>query len=879
MRKKQPVYKGLDTTPVLYTDTSELSPEFFVITEFPKRLTAGKNILKLKGNTANLKLDAQLDIEILDSNNQPIYHEATTYIAEDRSRVFSIYIYPNTPPGEARIILITEVSQINGQSVPDQWKTAYNVKWIGKTLVNPTLVNTTEIIFETLPTVSVEEQVGVQLNRIYTTVQRPTYNSGKVLYENRNNQPLLLISGGVFTRDMVGGTLTVPSPVNPTPTPYYNYTLPPYTSTIKKVLSDTALLLQTPYLIASSQSLIPHEFTKFNESTYSIEYTATPVYSPTQNSESFALVKIDNLEPATGDISRMKVFINNVGTVGTWEQVSDIELDETEIFVTNTASLTPDKSIGFIDSQGTIDTYYASSIYNGNQYLGSNTLTYNTSNLNNSMYVSSVNSSVTVIEMTPTQLGVFLKDAKYKVTLDALGVGADSKLSIYISGSAFNTNTTDYYNRLLPISIGKKIGEFDVNNIGNRIDDYAVSFKADNDGTAVILFVIESGNWYLSDIRTTSDNDAGYTPNHTRIRTLIPTSHKSDVQLNFKVEYYNVDGVKCKQVNYINNIPIIGGNRYIDGEYSMLTGSLYVADSLNSGIGISGYSNTGFIRSLGYSGFDAGFPGFLLYSGSALGGALSKGIAYSGVGLELYASPSNYFRYSTRDSELDIRTDKIYIGNASTFISASNGNLQISSSNFSINVNGDVTASNAHYRGAAKADFFQWKNTTYQYQTSAVASLISTYTYSSKQYACLNLTGSHVGESIVVATPAMFIRLNNLPTGSSGESIPLAAITIHASATGYRNYGGMVILEAVGDFPAGTGNILIQIGTSEGQETGMPDANIGYDSDDWYYAKLKTVTRNGDSYSNVLEVPSGARLLLTQGQEDWRIMSSTKTLL
>lgn len=755
MKQKQPVYKGLDIAPVFYTDTSEFSPELFVITEFPKKLTAGKNILKLRGNSANLKLDALLDVEILDYNNQPIYHESTTYIAEDRSRVIAIYIYPNTPPGEARIILTTEAVKIKGTLIPNNWKNLYNVKWIGKTLVNPTLSNSAEIIFETLPTISIEEQIGVQLDRTYTTVQHPIYSSGKVLYQNRNNQSILLISGGTFNGDMVGGTVTIDSPVNPTPTPYYNYTLPPYSTTIKKVLSDNSILLKTPYLIAASQSLIPHQFNQFDQSTYSIEYTATPVYAPTENSESFALLKIDNLEPATGDISRIKVFINNSGTVGTWEQVSDTELEETEIFVTSTASLTPDKSIGFLDSQLSIDSNWTARKFNGKTYSGINTLTYNTSNLNNSMYVSSVANTVTVVESNFT--GTFIKDSKYKVTLDALGVGSDAKISVYLSGSAVNLDVTDVFNQELKIQPGKKIGELDVTTLGSRIDDYVLPFTVDNNGDAALLFVIETGNWYLSDIRTTSDNDPGYTPNYTRIRTLIPTSHKADVQLNFKVEYYNVDGVKCKQVNYVNNVPWIGGNRYIDGEYSMLTGSLYVADSLNSGIGISGYSNTGFIRSLGYSGFDAGYPGFLLYSGSALGGALSKGIAYSGVGLELYANANNYFRYSTRDSELDIRTDRIYIGNTSTFISASNGNLQISSSNFSINANGSVTASNIDISGVSQASFIRNKSVTI------------TTANSSSYLQLVPATNNGVMDSFLNFTPAYYILC--LDGSLGGQSI------------------------------------------------------------------------------------------------------------
>ena len=207
-------------------------------------------------------------------------------------------------------------------------------------------------------------------------------------------------------------------------------------------------------------------------------------------------------------------------------------------------------------------------------------------------------------------------------------------------------------------------------------------------------FIVESGNWQVSDIRTTTDNDAGYSPNYTRLKTPIVTTHKINNQISFKVEYYNVNGEKSKQTSYVYNKDWQGGNRYIDGSYSMLTGSLYVADSLDSGIAISGYPKSGFIRSLGYEGFDSGFPGFLLWSGSALPGQTSKGQAYNGVGLELYANTSSYFRYSTKDSEIDVRTNKFFFGNpSSSFISGSNGLLQISSSNFILSPQGNVTAS------------------------------------------------------------------------------------------------------------------------------------------------------------------------------------------
>ena len=130
-----------------------------------------------------------------------------------------------------------------------------------------------------------------------------------------------------------------------------------------------------------------------------------------------------------------------------------------------------------------------------------------------------------------------------------------------------------------------------------------------------------------------------------------------------------------------------------------MTGSLYVADSLESGVAISGFPNAGFIRSLDYQGFDAGFPGFLLWSGSALPGQTSKGNPYSGVGLELYANTESFFRYSTSDNEIDIRTKKFFLGDEdSTFVSGSNGILEISSSNFHLTPEGSITASSAIFK-------------------------------------------------------------------------------------------------------------------------------------------------------------------------------------
>jgi hypothetical protein len=730
MKRKEAVYRGLEFIDVYFNDTSATSTEYFQISEFPLRLTSGKNLFKLRGHPTNLKVGGVLNFEVLDYNGVPIYSQVIDYIDEDKSRVIAIYVYEDTSPGDCTITLLAEASTINGLPVPQEWQGRANVKWTKTIPVNPNVSNTSEIIFEQEPIVTVQELIGVQLDRTFPGgVQFPTYSTATVRFFSYNNQPAVEIQGGTFTSDMSTGTITVTTPINPTPTPNYNISTTPYVSTIKKILNPTTALLDREYTVLSSQSIFPHTYNEFANSSFSLTYEVTPTYVETENSQSFAFIEVQGLEPATGDVSRVKVFTNNNGTVGTWELVNDIELEETEIFVPSTSSLYPDKSIGVFTSQSIIDTYWEGKSYNGTQILAPATLTWTTASIENGMLITSsslnldATNQVLIAQIKSNYAGVFLASSSYKVSLDAIGTSISNepaKLSIYLSGSSFVQNTTDIFNQEFSTKLGKRVGEITIAGTQQRFDDKTFSFEADNSGTATLLLVVEAGQWIVSDIHVTSDNDAGYTPNYTRIKSYINTTHKINNQINFKVEYYNVNGEKSKQISYVNNKDWQGGNRYIDGDYSMLTGSLYVADSLNSGVAISGYPNSGFVRSLGYQGFDAGFPGFLLWSGSAMPGQTSKGQPYSGVGLELYANTASYFRYATSGSEIDVRTDKFFFGNPSTtFISGSNGLLQISSSNFHLKANGDVTASNADIAGVAQANVIRQKSVTITSANSA----------------------------------------------------------------------------------------------------------------------------------------------------------------
>ena len=703
MNRKPAVLQQLNLIPVYFDDESETSPDWFQISNFPLRLTSGKNLFKLRGHPTNLKIGANIDFEVLDYNGDPIYAELVNYIDEDDSRIIAIYIYEDTSPGDCTITIIGSAAD---EFVTEEWFDRYNVKWSRTVAVNPGTPNVSEIIFDTDPEVTVAELIAPQLNRTYANnLQTASYSTGTVRYFNYNEQPALELSNGFFTSDMSNGTITVSNPILPLPAINFVVSSSTYVSTIKKILSPTTALLNTAYQVTDTQNILNHTYDTFALSSYTLTYEATPIYTPTQNSHSFLDLKINKLEPATGDISRIKVFSNNSGTIGTWELINDIELEKTEIFETNTGSIYPIPPIGVFNKQDDITVFWDGQAFTGTTILTNPVLTYTTASILNAMTISSSidlsnKNTVLVAKIKSAYAGTFAENSSYKLTLDASGTKTGSEspiLSIYVSGSSFYQDPTDYFNQEFPYKFGKRIGELQTLVSNQKFNEYVIDFEADYSGTGVLILVVESGNWHVSNIHVTSNNDPGFSPNYTRIKSLVPTTHKSNNQLSFKVEYYNVQGEKSKYISYVNDNNWEGGNHYIDGDFSMLTGSMWVGDSLGNGLGISGNTNSGHVISSGYQGFYTGVPGFLMWSGSALPGKTSKGNQpYSGVGLELYQDPDNYFRYSTKDSELDIHTDTFFLGSPSSsyiegFINnGGSGSFIISSSNFVLDEDGDV---------------------------------------------------------------------------------------------------------------------------------------------------------------------------------------------
>jgi hypothetical protein len=162
MFKRQNTYLGLHKYPILITDNADYS-EYFKVSDLPLELTSGKNFFKLYGNSELLANESEILIEVLDSNNAPIYHHVNRYRDPSGRRVISIYVYDDTPAGNARITILGQAKyRPNGSSIPSNWKDKHNVKWSTVVPLQPHKQNNSEIIFDVIPGVKIQE-----INRCY----------------------------------------------------------------------------------------------------------------------------------------------------------------------------------------------------------------------------------------------------------------------------------------------------------------------------------------------------------------------------------------------------------------------------------------------------------------------------------------------------------------------------------------------------------------------------------------------------------------------------------------------------------------------------------------------------------------------------------------
>ena len=396
--------------------------------------------------------------------------------------------------------------------------------------------------------------------------------------------------------------------------------------------------------------------------------------------------------------------------------------------------------------------------------------------------------------------------------------------------------------------MGTRIAHIEANSPG-EIQSISLNFTAKKTEPIDLSFVPFRGEWIIADVTIRTLKETGYTPNLAQINVRIPTQFKN-TPLSFKFQYLDYLGRQADLESVAYPVIFNGDNTVIDGEFNLLSGSLFISNQIGSGLELAG-AQSGFLRSIGYQSFQSASRtdqpgGFLMYSGSVLPNAPDN---YQGVGLELVRDSASFFRFKTdgADAGLEIQTDKFFLGSeTSQFISGSGGIFEISATNFTLSPEGNVTGSNMLLTGNARADILEYRNLTIDASNSG--SYLNAYTYGGRDYYELDLSND----------AAMFVRLD---FSSDDILYPIAKINIPSGDIETR--AQTVYIES-----ADTNGIPI-VALSQGSS----DIDINIDSGDLLDNSFTTRTWNGTSYVNMYVLPHGCRMMCVRSKFDWKIQS------
>lgn len=881
--RKKVGYVGLKDLSYSLIDTDIISRDYFNVVEFPNRLTAGKNLIKLKANPDVLVNNSQIHIEILDFNGNPIYYEPLNYVEKDGTRVVAIYVYPDTAPGRATIYLAGRalINVETGEQYPyskDYNNVNYlntpNVIWRRNVTVAPKARNKTEIIFTRYPIVTLSEVVQpylqpVEIFNVYTqvtgsgesTVRIEPIGSGppyggisnpnalstlasveggaspatpsfgtqffntapndSVLRESQgatstspilttlNGSSRLKTSGFALNSNMVGGIIEI---VNPNITPdgtsntgaqisfpisnglllpksqqnelgsFFSVVLPgqitPLSGSYKFAItsvfnSSTALVSQIegfrndedntygPWSVQLASTGGTSNFiTAISASVnFTASFTQPSAVVQTQRSSSFGDIILANIEPATGDVYKVKTLYKPSGFFGDFIDLGDTILEEYNALV-DTGSYETNISVGVdyerygsFEDLAEIEQYWTSASISSS---GSPVNLWHPFQYDDDVLIGGAELSMSlslgvgpagqdgfnvgeaaVFSINPIYAPTVYADTEYLVKFavanntDAASVMCadidipNHRLDVYVSGSSIekqNESLNVQAGEIFPVPnfnntltgdfrdngpLGTRIGTYQIKPIPEALGYVELRFKALETKPIDLKFVIRNGSFIIGEIELVAIKETGFSPNFTRIFKRIPTEHLG-TPLTFKFQFFDYESKKADLEMITYGAIFDGDNTYIQGVNNLITGSVYLSNEIGTGIQQSG-ERSGYIRSVGYQGFlSASIPelsgsaGWMMWSGSVLP---NSGDGYTGVGLELVADSGSYLQFRTGPPSIFIvRTETFFFGSDNQFISGANGNIEISSSNFHLTAEGNVTASNALFTGVALAN-------------------------------------------------------------------------------------------------------------------------------------------------------------------------------
>lgn len=565
----------------VYIEDTTNNSDYFNVTNLPSAFTGGRNSFLL-GGSYFLQEDTVIQIEIVDSEDKPIYQTVINNYVQGQSLLVSLEVYDTTANGFSTLVIMGKAKETaNGRPIPKEWKDVYNVRWTKKILTDYNLRNTSPIIFTTTPELTVEENIFYNINSSsydtltipFTASLQPTIFTFKQTgYGISAELPSRFDKN--YKNGFITGSLQIQS------SSISNIYLP-----INKILSSktafttnnliyspaTGEVVKTIYLKSGSY------ITSINGFNYPVTTSLSLQYSVINTSSinipiSYANLRLIKLNTVSGEIYKFRVY-NKVATdPGDYKIVGDVYVNINEILVSS--SIRGNIPIGNIyEARNYTSSWYAGTLQANSDpiksviYPISGTLTYyDSSVITNQLTVSSsddillssiyanvpIDLSTNKFANTVSSSGYFIGtknayklnssteytlsfDAYYKQRSGSVNLeGTTPKVDIYLIGSGSTQVITKH-------PLGQKIGEINVSNKVQWFENKQINFSpaVNSSGSLGLRFIVTNGFWKFSNISITPASDPQFSPDE--VSLLIQNTDYRNELLQYKVEFFDVN--------------------------------------------------------------------------------------------------------------------------------------------------------------------------------------------------------------------------------------------------------------------------------------------------------------------------------------------------
>jgi hypothetical protein len=324
MAKKELIYRGLADLPVLIVDKTATSPDYLRVTKLPTELNAGINIFKFKGNLSLFAAEAEFDVEILDSNGDPIYFEVGLDLeSAEQSAVVTIYINQDTAPGSGRLYACTTLAMsADGKPIDSS---NINFRWEAPIYIDVSKPNSDDIIFSALPVVNISPSSGSYTNYSYGADTRSNIvnytqagtKAFKYLY--RNGNPVIVTGSGAtqaFSSSVESAIIAITSTYISNGVPSLSGTVSNITFTSSLTFSGSGIAyLADPISYPILRSTIPYEPTAADISDITVTYIQSTkgTVNVTENSHNLVIAYFSRLQPQSGTVSKIRSYYRSTG--------------------------------------------------------------------------------------------------------------------------------------------------------------------------------------------------------------------------------------------------------------------------------------------------------------------------------------------------------------------------------------------------------------------------------------------------------------------------------------------------------------------------------------------------------------------------------------